>query len=177
MSFETVLASEKIYEGRLLDLRVDQVRTAIGLETVREVVEHPGAVAIVALDDQHRVVLVKQYRHAVRAVTIEIPAGVLRPGEDPLLAAQRELREEIGCRAEHLERMTGIYPAPGISTEHIHLFLASGLVPDRLAMDDDESIELMKVSLPEAIDLIRLGVITDGKSVGALLLAQVWLNR
>ena len=175
--FETILASEKIYEGHLIDLRVDQVRTSIGLEAVREVIEHPGAVGIVALDDQHRVVLVKQYRHAVRAMTIEIPAGTLNVGEEPLGAAQRELQEEIGCRAAQLERMAGIYTAPSFSTEHIHLYLATGLIPDRLAMDADEAIEVLRISLPEAIDLIKSGTITDSKTVGALLLAQVWLNK
>jgi len=177
MSFETILASEKIYEGHLIDLRVDQVRTPAGLEAVREVIEHPGAVGIVALDDLQRVVLVKQYRHAVRAMTIEIPAGTLNVGEDPLAAAQRELREEIGCRAEHIERMTGIDTAPSFSTEHIHLYLATGLVPDRLAMDADEAIDVLRLSLPEAIGQIKSGAITDSKTVGALLLAQVWLDQ
>ena len=79
-AFETVLASERIYEGRLINLRVDQVRTSTGVESVREIVEHPGAVAIIALDEAERVLLVKQYRHAVRAVTLEIPAGTLEPG-------------------------------------------------------------------------------------------------
>ena len=176
-SFETVLASERIYEGRLINLRVDQIRTAAGVESVREIVEHPGAIALIALDETGRVLLVKQYRHAVRAVTLEIPAGTLEPGEEPLAAAQRELREETGQRAGQLDRLGGIYTAPGFSTEYIHFYLATQLAPDRLAMDEDEVIDLLRLPLTEAIDLIRAGQIDDGKTVGGLLLAQAWLNR
>lgn len=176
-SFETVLASERIYEGRLINLRVDQIRTAAGVESVREIVEHPGAIALIALDEAGRVLLVKQYRHAVRAVTLEIPAGILEPGEEPAAAAQRELREETGYRAERLERLGGIHTAPGFSTEYIHFFLATRLVPDRLAMDDDEVIDLLRLPLGDAIDLIHTGQIDDSKTVGGLLLAQSWLNK
>ena len=175
--FETVLASERIYEGRLINLRVDQIRTAAGVESVREIVEHPGAIALIALDEAGRVLLVKQYRHAVRAVTLEIPAGTLEPGEEPLAAAQRELREETGYRAGQLNRLGGIYTAPGFSTEYIHFYLATQLTPDRLAMDADEVIDLIRLPLSEAVDLIPAGQIDDGKSVSGLLLAQVWLNK
>src|SRR5512136_457522 len=99
MSFETVLASERVYEGRILNLRVDEIRTSAGVEALREIVENGSAVAIVALDDRQRVVLVRQYRHAVRGLVVEIPAGKLDGGEDPLEGAQRELREETGFRA------------------------------------------------------------------------------
>ncbi|MBP7686390.1 MAG: NUDIX hydrolase [Thermoflexales bacterium] len=176
-SFETVLASERIYEGRLINLRVDQIRTAAGVESVREIVEHPGAIALIALDDAGRVLLVKQYRHAVRTVTLEIPAGILELGEEPAAAAQRELREETGYRAERLERLGGIHTAPGFSTEYIHFFMATRLVLDRLAMDDDEVIDLLRLPLADAIDLIRAGQIDDGKTVSGLLLAQAWLNK
>lgn len=175
--FETVLASERVYEGRLINLRVDQIRTAAGVESVREVVEHPGVAAIVALDEAGHVLLVKQYRHAVRAVTLEIPAGNLEAGEEPLAAAQRELREETGYRAGQIERLGGIYTSPGLITEYIHFYLATQLSPDRLAMDDDEAIDLVHLPLADAIGLIRTGDINDGKSVSGLLLAQVWLNK
>jgi ADP-ribose pyrophosphatase len=176
-AFETVLASERIYEGRLINLRVDQVRTSTGIETVREIVEHPGAVAIIALDEAERVLLVKQYRHAVRAVTLEIPAGTLEPDEDPLEAAQRELREETGYRAGQLERLGVIYTAPGFSTEYIHFFLATQLTADRLTMDEDEVIDLLRSPLAGVVELVRSGQIDDGKTVGGLLLAQAWLNK
>ncbi len=176
-SFETVLASERIYEGRLINLRVDQIRTAAGVESVREIVEHPGAIALIALDEAGRVLMVKQYRHAVRAVTLEIPAGILERGEEPAVAAQRELREETGYRAGQLRRLGGIHTTPGFSTEYIHFFLATQLTPDRLAMDEDEVIDLLRLPLAEAIDLIRAAQIDDGKTVSGLLLAQTWLNK
>ena len=172
MLSETVLASEYLYQGRIVKLRIDQVRTLTGLEVIREIVEHPGAVAIVALDDRQRVVLVKQYRHAVRAMTIEIPAGTMEPNEDPLEAAQRELREETGFTADRFAPIGSIHPAPGWSTEHIHLYLATGLTPGPTATEPDESIELLRVPLPDAVDMIRSGSIDDGKSISALLLAQ-----
>ena len=172
MLSETVLASEYLYQGRIVKLRIDQVRTLTVLEVIREIVEHPGAVAIVALDDRQRVVLVKQYRHAVRAMTIEIPAGTMEPNEDPLEAAQRELREETGFTAERFDPIGSIHPAPGWSTEYIHLYLATGLTPGPTATEPDESIELLRVPLPDAVDMIRSGSIDDGKSVSALLLAQ-----
>jgi ADP-ribose pyrophosphatase len=139
-------------------------------------VEHPGAIAIIALDEVGRVLLVKQYRHAVRAVTLEIPAGTLEAGEEPATAAQRELREETGYRAAQLERLGGIYTSPGLITEYIHIYLATQLSPDRLAMDDDEAIDLVRLPLADAVELIRTGDINDGKSVSGLLLAHLNSN-
>ena len=176
MSFETVLASERVYEGRILNLRVDQIRTSTGVEAIREIVENGGAVAVVPLDEASRVVLVRQYRHAVRAVVTEIPAGKLDGDEDPLLAAQRELREETGYRAGQFETLGQIYPSPAWSTEYIYCYLATGLTPDPAARDADEVIEMVTLPLPEALDWIRTGAITDGKTVAALLLAQQHLN-
>jgi ADP-ribose pyrophosphatase len=128
MSFETVLASKRVYEGRILNLRVDQIRTSAGVESIREIVENGGAVAIVPIDEHSQVVLVKQYRHAVRAVVTEVPAGKLDGDEDPLEAAQRELAEETGYRAGHfavgqlIRRRPGA-PSSSISTSN-HLILA-----------------------------------------------------
>ncbi len=177
MSFETVLASERIYEGRLVNLRVDQVRTPNGIETIREIIEHRGAVALVVIDEADHVILVKQYRHAVRAETIEVPAGVLEVGEDPFEAAQRELREETGYRADRIERFGGIYTAAGYNTEYIHFYLATGLSPDPLTPDDDEAIHLVRLPWAEAIDMIRSGQLDDGKTVAALLLTQSRMMR
>jgi ADP-ribose pyrophosphatase len=176
MSFETVLASERIYEGRILNLRVDQIRTPQGVEALREIVENGGAVAVVAVDDQQRVVLVKQYRHAIRAVVTEIPAGKLDGDEDPLEGAQRELREETGFRAGRWQSLSTIYPSPAWSTEFIYLFLATDLIPGPTAMDVDETIELVMLPFTGAVDLVRSGAITDAKTAAALLLAHVALN-
>jgi ADP-ribose pyrophosphatase len=176
MSFETVLASERVYEGRILNLRVDEIRTPTGVEALREIVENGGAVAMVALDDQQRVVLVKQYRHAVRGLVIEIPAGKLDGDEDPLEGAQRELREETGFRAGRFERLGSFYPAPAWSTELVYLYLATELTPGPAQPEADEAIELLHVSLAEAIELIHSGAIIDGKTIAALLLTQQRLN-
>ncbi len=176
MTFETVLASERVYEGHILNLRVDQVHTSGGVEAIREIVENSSAVAVVPIDAQGRVVLVKQYRHAVRGVVIEVPAGKLDGAEDPGEAARRELREETGYRAGRLERLGGIYPAPAWSTEFISFYLATDLIHGPAALDADEAIELVHVPLVDAIELIHSGVITDGKTVAALFLAQQRLN-
>ena len=116
MQPETVLASRKIYSGRVVSLRVDDVRTSRSLQTMREIIEHHGAVALVAVDDDDHVMFVQQYRHAVGRVTTEIPAGSLEPGEDPMASAARELAEETGYSAAQLERIGGIYPSPGFCT-------------------------------------------------------------
>jgi len=176
MSFETVLASERVYEGRILNLRVDEIRTPAGVEAVREIVENGGAVAMVALDDQQRVVLVRQYRHAVRSLVVEVPAGKLDGAEDPLEGAQRELREETGFRAGRFRRLGTFYPAPAWSTEFVYLYLATELTPGPAQLEVDEAIELLHVSLAEAIAMIQSGAITDGKTMAALLLAQHRLN-
>jgi len=176
MSFETVLASERVYEGRILNLRVDEIRTPTGVEALREIVENGGAVAMVALDDQQRVVLVRQYRHAVRDLVIEVPAGKLEGDEDPLEGARRELREETGFRAGRFERLGSFYPAPAWSTEFVYLYLATQLVPGPTHLDADEAIALLSVPLTEAIAMIHSGAITDGKTIAALLLAQQRLN-
>jgi ADP-ribose pyrophosphatase len=146
------------------------------VEALREIVENGGAVAVVAVDDQQRVVLVKQYRHAIRAIVTEVPAGKLDGDEDPLDGVQRELREETGFRAGHWQSLGLIYPSPAWSTEYIQLYLATDLIPGPTALDVDETIELVRVPFAEAVDLIRLGQITDAKTVAALLLAQAARN-
>ena len=174
--FETVLASKRVYEGHILNLRVDQIRTPTGVKAIREIVEHGGAVAVVPIDGAGQVILVRQYRHAVRALVTEVPAGKLDGDEDPRVAAQRELREETGYQAKQLEHLGGIHPAPAWSTEFIDFYLAADLIPGPTARDADEAIELMTIPLSKALNLIQTGVITDGKTVAALLLAQQHLN-
>ena len=166
------MSSEYVYRGRILNLRLDQVRTPTGFETRREIVEHPGAVAIVPIDEQGRVVLVRQYRAALGAVTVEVLAGTLETGEDPLEGARRELREETGFVAGQLDRLSGIYPAPGWSTEYIHLYQAIGLTAGPSATEEDEAIDLLRVTLDEALNLVRDGSVNDAKSVIALLMIQ-----
>ena len=173
MDAEQVRSSKRVYQGQLIDLRVDQVKTPNGLEAIREVIEHPGAVAAVPVDEHGQVILVQQYRHAAGKVMLEIPAGTLKVGEDPLEAMRRELREETGFEARHIVRIGGLYTAPSFSTEYIHLYLATDLTPGPTAPDADEVIELVRMPLAEAINLIRAGSIDDSKSVSALLLVNL----
>jgi ADP-ribose pyrophosphatase len=172
MLTEITLSSEPIYEGRVVRLRVDQVRLPNGNTAKREVIRHPGAVAIVAFDADGKVLLVRQYRHAAARTLLEIPAGTLEPGEDPLACAIRELQEETGYKPGKIEKIGGIYTAPGYTSEFIHLYLATDLNESRLAADEDEFIEVLHVPFADALQMIQDAEIADGKSVSGLLLAQ-----
>ncbi len=169
METETTLHSQRLYDGRIVKLDLLDVRLPDGNEARREIIRHPGAVAVVALDAAQNVLLVRQYRTAADKILLEIPAGTLNPGEDPLACAERELQEETGYRPGKLEAMGGIYTAPGYTTEFIWLFSARDLSEFRLAMDDDEFIEVERKPLAEALALIDSGEIADGKSVAGLL--------
>lgn len=166
---EEILSSERLYDGRVIKLDRLDVRLMNGQTAMRELVQHPGAVAIVPLDAGDHVLLVRQYRIAARRVLLEVPAGTLKLNEDPLDCAARELQEETGYRADRFESLGGIFVAPGYTTEFIHLFLASGLVESRLPGDEDEFIEVERVPLARALDLIDRGEIVDGKSIVSLL--------
>jgi ADP-ribose pyrophosphatase len=168
---EERIASQMIYSGRLVNLRVDRVRLPFGKEATREVVEHRGAVGLVPLDEQGRVLMVRQYRVPASRVLLEIPAGTLEEGEDPLACAQRELQEETGYAADCLEPLAAFYSAPGFCTEYLHIFRATGLRNNPRRADVDENIVLERVHLCEALDMVRRGDICDAKSIIGLLLA------
>ena len=172
MTDETVLTTRRIYDGRVVSLRVDTVRTPTGLEVQREIVEHRGAVAVVAIDEQNRVLLIRQYRHAAEKALVEIPAGTLDPDEDAAECASRELMEETGYTAARVERFGGIHLSPGFCTEYIHLFQATGLAQGQARPEADEHIEVEAVAWPEALRRVRSGHIEDAKTVAALLLAD-----
>jgi ADP-ribose pyrophosphatase len=166
---EIITQEQQVYQGRIVKLALLDVQLPNGESGKREIIRHPGAVAIVALDDDGNVLLVRQYRIAADKVLQEIPAGTLKPGEDPRLCAERELQEETGFKPGKLERIGGIYPAPGYTTEYIHLFLATDLQPSPLPMDDDEFIEVDRMPLAQAVALVDAGEICDAKSVAGLL--------
>jgi ADP-ribose pyrophosphatase len=177
MQHETVIATRRVYDGRVLNLRLDDVRTPNGIETLREIVEHRGAVALIAIDETDRVLLVRQYRHALGTVTTELPAGTLEPGEEPAACAARELEEETGYSAARFERIGGIHPSPGFCTEYIHLFIATGLTRGAARPEADEQIEVEAVAWDEALRRARAGEIHDAKSVCGLLLADAARRR
>ncbi len=166
---ETITNTQTIYDGYIVKLDLLDVELPDGAMGKREIVRHPGAVAMVALDDAQNVLLVRQYRVAAGQVMLEIPAGTLEPGEASEACAIRELQEEAGYKPRKVEAMGGIYTAPGYTTEFIHLFLMTELEESSLAMDADEFIEVQRMPLKAALALVESGEINDGKTVIGLL--------
>jgi ADP-ribose pyrophosphatase len=171
MEFE-VVKSEIMYRGRAFDVRRDEIRMPDGRTGLIDVVDHSGAITILPVDEQGRVWFVRQYRHPTGGMLLELPAGTLEPDENPDLAAVREIREEIGMTAASLEQLGAFYLAPGYSTEFMYVYLATGLSPAPLAMDDDEFLTVEKIPLAEAYQMIETGEINDAKSIVTLLLAR-----
>ncbi len=163
------LSSQLIYEGRAIKLRVDTVRMLSGRETRREIVEHRDCVAIVAIDANDNVLLVNQFRKPVEKELLEIPAGGIDPGEDPVTAVRREMQEETGYLPQKVERLGGFYSAPGYCTEYLHLYLTTDLTPGQLYAEDTESIKLVRVPVSQIPSLITSGKICDAKSIAGLL--------
>lgn len=169
MAEEKTISSKTIYEGRALSLRIDAVRTASGRESTREIVVHSECVAIIPVDDEGNILLVKQYRKAVEKELLEIPAGGIEPGEDPPGAVRRELQEETGFQPGKVTRLGGFYSSPGFCTEYLHLYLATGLTPHRLYAEDTEDISVVRIKPEEIRGLILSGAICDSKSIAGLL--------
>ena len=169
---ERTLSSRRAFAGRLLALRVDEVELESGRRAVREVVEHPGAVAILAFDGG-RLAMVRQWRQAAGSELLEIPAGTCEPGEERLVTAQRELAEECGLEATDWEEGPAFYTAPGFSTELLTLFVAGGLRSVQAAPPEDEALERSWLPLAEAVAAVESGTIRDAKSLVGIL----WLAR
>lgn len=167
---ERILSTEPIYQGRAVNIRVNTIQKANGKKTTREVVEHADCVAVVVLDAQSNLLLVRQFRHPVGKFLLEVPAGGIDPGEEPFESVRRELREEIGYFPQKIERLGGFYSAPGYCTEYLHCFLATDLVSSRLVAEDTDEIELVHVPTKEIPRLIQRGEICDAKSIAALLM-------
>ena len=167
---EKRISRQQVYRGRAASLYLDTVEKPSGRRTVREVVEHEDCIVAVVIDDQNNVVLVRQYRYPVGKSFLEVPAGGINPGEEPIDCLRRELQEEIGYLPRKIERLGGFYSIPGYGTEYLHCYLATGLVPSRLTAEDTEDIELVRVSQNQAVHLIASGEICDAKSIAALLL-------
>jgi ADP-ribose pyrophosphatase len=171
-----VVSSEQKYSGRVIKLRVDRVLLPNGKETALDIVEHYGSVVMVPVDADGGIWFVRQYRHAAGRDILELPAGSLEPGEEPAVCAGRELREEIGLAAAKLTRLGGFFLAPGYATEFMHVFLATGLRPDRLPGDDDEILQPEKYSLAEVKAKLAAGDWEDAKTVAALAMALPHIN-
>jgi ADP-ribose pyrophosphatase len=164
-----------IYNGRVFLLVRENVTLDNGVTTDLDYIEHPGAAAIVPLMNAAEVVLIKQYRHALKQYIWEIPAGTLDPLEGVEACARRELAEETGYSAAEWHKLGEITPVPGYSDERVHLFLASKLSPARQELDPDEVLAIHRLPLAEALEMIAEGSIQDAKSICGLLLAHTWL--
>lgn len=169
---ETTVSSRLIFDGKVVHLYKDTVRLPNGAESVREYVKHVGAVCILPLTDDGEVILERQYRYAVRQILTEIPAGKLdAPGEDPLEAARRELREETGATAREMIPLGDYYGSPAVMGERIRMFLARGLTFGETEFDEDEFLEVFRLPLAEAEAAVLRGEIPDGKTQAAILRA------
>jgi 8-oxo-dGTP pyrophosphatase MutT (NUDIX family) len=178
-----VLDSQRIFSGRVISLRTDEVRMSDGAVSTREIVEHPGAVAIVAIDEAERVVLVRQYRHPIREYVLELPAGLLDvTGESALAAAQRELFEEASLTARDWYLLVDLYPSPGMSDEAIRVYLARGLadvpVRERYVREHEEiTMTVSCLALEEAAQLALRGELHNATAVAGILAAEVAHSR
>ena len=169
---ELVISSRRIHDGRICSLREDTVELSNGRTALREIVEHAAVVAIVPIDENGDVVLVRQYRLAAQEALLEVPAGLVDSGEELEAAAQRELQEETGYSAAELRHLAGFFVSPGFCTEFIHVFLATGLCKSPLDGDEDEDIRVERMPLVEAVRLVEEGAIKDAKSVVGILMAS-----
>ena len=167
------LASKTVFEGRIFDIRIDEIREG-ELEHSREIVVHKGSAVIVPVFGDETVALVRQYRHAAGEYLLEIPAGTLNEGEDPMIGAVRELEEEIGVRAAHVRKLTEFYVSPGFLTEKMHVYLATGLTEVGQKLEADENLTIERYSFAELDAMIRDGRVVDAKTmVGVTLAAEI----
>ncbi len=173
---EKTLSREDKFHGQILSVHVDQVLLPNGQTSTREVVDHVDGVAVLPLDERNNVLTVTQYRYVFGKTLLEIPAGKLDPGEDPVTGALRELKEETGAVPDVFLPLGRILPAPGCYGETLHLFLARGLHMEEQALDPDEFLQVERVPFQEMVHRCLTGEIEDAKTVAAVLKAKVQLN-
>lgn len=168
----TVNARRVRHQGRVFQIVTENITLPNGVTVDMDLVNHPGASAIVPLSEGNQVILLRQYRHAVGDYLWEIPAGTLHQGEDPLVCARRELAEETGFSAKNWRKIGELIPVPGYSNERIHLFLAKGLEAVGTNLDADEILEVHPVAWKDAMNMILDGRIQDAKTICSLLMAD-----
>lgn len=174
---EPTLSSEYRFRGRVINLRIDTIELLQGGKSTREIVEHSGGVGIIPIDDEGNVYMVRQYRRGADCDLLEIPAGKLEEGEQPLTCAIRELEEETGFRAGKMDYMGYFYVSPAYDTEKIHLYLARDLTQGQMHLDDGENLVMEKHELKSLLEMIERGELLDGKTVIALLLVEKSLKN
>ena len=172
---ERKLSSEMKFDGKLIQVTYD-IAEVNGKEAWREVVHHPGASAVVAIDEENRIIMEKQFRYALNDYLLEIPAGKLDAGEDPLVCAKRELEEETGIIASEWISLGTIATSPGFCNEVIHLYVAKGLSKGEIHWDEDEYVEVERYTFDELLQCIKEETIKDSKTLSALLLAMPYMQ-
>jgi len=173
---ETMLRRQDVFHGRILDIHVDQVELPNGHISTREVADHADGVAVLALDDAHQVLMVRQYRYVFQRELLELPAGKLDPDEDPLTGALRELKEETGAVPKEIVSLGRVLPSPGCFGEVLHLFFAKGFRLEAQQLDDDEFLNVEQIPFDDLVLRCTNGEIEDGKTVTAVLRAKLLLN-
>jgi ADP-ribose pyrophosphatase len=171
---EKELSSQRVYDGRLLQVYVDDVKLPDNSESTRDWIKHPGASAIVPVFEDGTIMLLKQYRYPPRKLFIEVPAGKLDEGEPPIVTAKRELEEETGYECSDIESAGSFFPAIGYADEEIFVFVAWNLQKKLKNVDDDEFVINHRVSFAEALDMIATGEIDDAKTICSIIKAKVW---
>lgn len=174
---EKTMKSEKIYEGKIVNLRIDTVELPDKKYSKREIVEHPGAVGIIPITDDDCIVLVKQFRKPVEKFLLEIPAGKLEINEEPRETATRELKEETGYDANKMEYLLEFYTSPGFSNEKVYLFLASELIEGSPCPDTGEFIKTEKINIEDLLKMVERGEIVDSKTIIGIELANKYIER
>lgn len=169
---ETTVSSDLIYTGKSIQLRVDTVEVPNKGYQKREIIEHKGAVAIVAMTEDNKIVLVKQYRKAIEKELYELPAGKIEIGEDPLDCAMRELKEETGYSTDSLKLIYKYYPTPGFSNQMVFIYLAKNLIPGKNHLQEDEALEVYEMDMQEVYNMVLNNEICDSKTVIGLLLTK-----
>jgi len=171
---EKRISGDRVYEGRILDLEVDRVRLPNGNEALREVIRHKGAVVVLPLHKDREIEFVRQYRYPTGEVLLELPAGKLDPGEEPVACAGRELAEETGWKPVEIHELGSFFTTPGFTDEVLHAFIATPLEPaPEISQDPDEAIDNITMTIDEALSACRDGTIRDGKTLATLFLAQL----
>ena len=166
---EETMSSEMVYNGKIVNLRVDTVELPKQRYSKREIVEHPGGVGIIALTEENEVIMVRQFRKPIEDCVLEIPAGKLDAGEDPKMCAIRELKEETGYEAENMEFQVDFYSSPGFTDEKIHIYFATGLKNGKAEPDENEYIDIEKYKIEELVQMIKDNDINDAKSIISIL--------
>ena len=169
MNRERLLASKNVFTGQAVTLRIDTVEKAAGNTATREIVEHRDCIAVVVLDHENNIIMVRQFRRPAGKMLLEIPAGGMEDGEGLADCVRRELQEETGYLPETVVRLGGFYAAPGYCTEYLHIFLATNLIESHLTAEDTDEIEVVRVPVADIIGMINNGEICDAKSVAGLL--------